>query len=114
MQRPWTIKEGPEYAKSVDECGVPDERLQVHLAAIRCGLRWDPWLHSHPFDGDARRVIRTNDYVGEGFTLSAYYVLYNNFTLEIKWIEASPLPDGESDLETMLEADTEGDAPAAA
>lgn len=117
MQRPWTIKEGSEYAQSLSACDdIPHDSLRVHLAALKRDLKWDPFLRSHPFDGDARRVLQTTSYVGEGFVLTAYFVLYKNFTLEIKYIEASPLPAGGSDLETMLETDVDasGDASAAA
>ncbi len=111
MQKPWKIKEGPEYDRSVSECDVPTERLDLHLSAFRLNLEWDPFLNSHIFEGESRRLLQTNDYVGDGFVLTAYYVLYKDFTVEIKWIEASSLP---ADEEIDEKSDSSGEAPVAA
>lgn len=117
MQRRWTVKEGPEFDASLRACEVPPERLKLHLDAFKLNLEWDPFLYSHPFDGDSRRAMQTNDYVGDGFILTAYVVLYKDFVVEIKWIEASPLPEEELEAEQELEQDVatdEQEAPEAA
>lgn len=97
MQRRWTIKEGPEFDQSVEACGIPPERLQVHIAGFKKNLEWDPFLYSTPFKDDAHVATQTNDYVGDGFVLTAYVVLFKNFTAEIKWIEATPRPEEPAD-----------------
>jgi hypothetical protein len=111
MQRRWTIKEGPEFDRSVVECDLPPEILQLHVSAFKRALEWDPFLYSRPFDVKpaSRRVMQTNSYVGDGFVLTAYVVLYENFTVEIKWIEASPLPKEDTEIDAQGE---EGEAPA--
>jgi len=114
MQRRWQIKEGPEFEQSVGECGISPEILAHHLSAFRVSLEWDPFLYSRPFDvkTDSRRVMQTNSYVGEGFVLTAYVVLYENFTVEIKWIEASPLPSDDDEAQAGEEFEPFPEEPA--
>ena|SRR2546422_4153965 len=100
MQRRWTVREGPEFTESVEKCDVPRERLELHIAAFKKNLEWDPFLYSTPFIDDAHVAMQTNDYVGDGFVLTAYVVLYKDLTAEIKWIEATPLPGPEPDADT--------------
>lgn len=109
MQRQWTVKEGPEFAEGLEACGVNPERLALHVDAFKRALSWDPFLYSQPFDGDSRVAMQTNDYVGDGFVLTAYVVLYKDFTAEIKWIEASPAFDEEIAVEMELEHDAAGE-----
>jgi hypothetical protein len=103
MQRQWTVTEGQEFAQSVEACEIDQERLALHIDAFKRALSWDPFLYSQPFDGDSRIAMQTNDYVGDGFVLTAYVVLYENFTAEIKWIEASSAPEDEIAAEMELE-----------
>jgi hypothetical protein len=95
--RRWVVKYGPEFEDSKRACGVPADRLKLHLDAFRLDLEREPLRYSQPFADEARRVIETTDYTGDGFVLTAYVVLYDDFTAEIKWIEKTPLPDEDGD-----------------
>jgi hypothetical protein len=112
VQRQWIVTEGPEFAESLDACGIDRGRLMLHVDAFRKALSWDPFLYSEPFDGDSRVAMQTNDYVGDGFVLTAYVVLYDNFTAEIKWIEAAPAENDEIAAEMGLEEAGENGAAA--
>jgi hypothetical protein len=103
--RRWVVKHGPEFDGSKHACDVPPDRLKLHLDAFELDLERDPLRYSQPFAGESRRVIETTDYTGDGFVLTAYVVLYQDFTAEIKWIEKTPLPDRE------LEEDDPDDDP---
>ncbi len=93
MLRRWVVTYGPEFDSSKRACDVPPDRLRLHLEAFELDLERDPLRYSEPFAGESRRVIETTDYTGDGFVLTAYVVLYGNFTAEIKWIEKTPLSD---------------------
>jgi hypothetical protein len=93
--RRWVVKYGPEFEDSKHACNIPPERLELHLDAFK--LEREPLRYSKPFADEARRVIETTDFTGDGFVLTAYVVLYENFIAEIKWIEKSPLPDEDQD-----------------
>jgi hypothetical protein len=97
--RRWVVKHGPEFENSRDVCDIPPDRLRLHLDALELDLERDPLRYSEPFAGDSRRVIETTDYTGDGFVLTAYVVLYENFIAEIKWIEKTSLPDEDLDEE---------------
>jgi hypothetical protein len=93
----WTVKYGPEFEQSKAACGVSSAYLERHLKAIRLTLERDPVGATTPFLDDAHGVIETADYVGEGFILTAFVVLYKSFVVEIKWVETRPLPEDTSD-----------------
>ena len=95
MLRRWVVKHGPEFADSKRACDVLPDRLKLHLDAVELDLERDPLRYSEAFAEDSRRVIETRDDFGEGFILTAYVVLYENFTAELKWIETRPLPEEE-------------------
>jgi hypothetical protein len=97
--RRWVVKHGPEFERSKSACDIPPDRLRLHLDALELDLERDPLRYSEPFADDSRRVIETTDYAGEGFVLTAYVALYEDFTAEIKWIEKTPLPDEGDELE---------------
>jgi hypothetical protein len=50
-----------QFDESAGACGIPPERLKLHLDAMTLSLERDPFLYSAPFDGDSRRVIETTD-----------------------------------------------------
>lgn len=89
----WTVRHGPEFARSKSACRVPPQRLDLSLKAIELSLERDPFLFSQAFADDAHRVIQTKDDFEDGFILTAFVVLYTKRVAEIKWIETHPLPD---------------------
>ncbi|HYM54160.1 MAG TPA: hypothetical protein VES97_02275 [Solirubrobacteraceae bacterium] len=92
------MKHGPEFANSKRACDVPPDRLTLHLNAAELNLERDPLRYSEAFADEARRVIETRDEVGKGFIFTAYVVLYEDFTAELKWIETRPLPEEEEEV----------------
>jgi hypothetical protein len=97
MLRRWTVRYGPEFAEAKRACEVAPDRLKLHLDAAELGLERDPFRYSEPFAEDSRRIIETRDEVGDGFIFTAYAVLYDDFTVELKWIETRPLPEQEEE-----------------
>jgi hypothetical protein len=104
VQQQWTVTEGPDFAKSLDACGIARDRLNLHVDSFKMALSWDPFLYSTPFDGESRVAIQTNDYVGDGCVLTAYVYLYEGCKAEIKWIEPSSAQSDEIAVEMELEA----------
>lgn len=94
MLRRWGVKQGEQFEESADKCGLPRERLQLHLEAVTLSLERDALMYSHPFEGESRRVITTTDYMGDGCLLTFYVVLYKDITAQIKWVERTSLPEG--------------------
>jgi hypothetical protein len=95
--RRWVVKRGPQFAESKDACFVSAQRLNLHLEAVELDLERDPLRYSAAFGEDSRRVIQSRDYVDDGFVLTVYAVLYDDFVAEIKWIETHPLPEDHGD-----------------
>jgi hypothetical protein len=94
--RRWVVKHGPQFDESKDLCDAAEDRLTLALNAIELNLERDPLYYSETFGDDARRVIETRDYY-EGFILTAYVILYVDFSAEIRWIATRPLPDDDQE-----------------
>ena len=92
MQRRWEVRSGPELEESKEACELPAERIEEHEAAFRLALERDPFRYSEPFGQDSRRILETRDDFHD-VMVTAYAVLYEDITVELKWIEAHPLPD---------------------
>ena len=71
MQRPWTVRNGRDFAQSRRECLASGDRIDMHLVALRIDLRRDPYAYGEAYDSEAKRVIETKDRFGDGFVLSA-------------------------------------------
>jgi hypothetical protein len=93
----WTVRYGPEFARSKSTCHVSPQRLDLSLKAIELSLERDPFRFSQAFADDAHRVIQTKDDFEDGFILTAFVVLYTKRVAEIKWIETHPLPNGNNE-----------------
>ena len=92
MQRRWVVRPGPELEESKASCELPAERLDDHEAAFRLALERDPFRYSEAFGTDSRRVLQTRDDF-HGVMVTAYAVLYEDITAELKWIETHPLSE---------------------
>jgi hypothetical protein len=98
MQARWTVSYGPQFAECKKKWRLRRARFDMHLAAIRLGLERDPYRLSTPFMSENDRVIESNDYVDDGFIMTAFVQLDpNRFNAEVKWVELRPLPADDAD-----------------
>lgn len=94
MKARWVVEYGPEFAQSKRACRlrIGEFRLGVRLRAIKLNLERDPFLYSESYADDTQRVIETQDYMDDGFVLTAFVKLCAGFVARIMWIEMRDLP----------------------
>ena len=92
---PWTLREGPEYAGSLEaarQAVVDRQRFTDNLNAARFALQRDPWGNSYPFldEREQLRVFMTKDPSG-GYELVVFFEILREQLCELKWVEVRRL-----------------------
>jgi hypothetical protein len=96
----WTVSYGPEFAECKRKWRQRQARFDMHRAAIRLGLERDPYRYSTPFLSENDRVVESEEYVDDGFVMTAFVQLDpNSLSAVVKWVELRPLTIDDEDDE---------------
>jgi hypothetical protein len=86
----WTVKRGPDFQRSLDDCEMPQARLLYHVHNFTLALERDPLTFGEAY-GDSGCIIEAKDFA-EGCLVTVYAVLYEGLVAEMRWVAETPLP----------------------
>jgi len=79
----WTVKRGPDFQRSLDDCEMPQARLLYHVHNFTLALERDPLTFGEAY-GDSGCIIEAKDFA-EGCLVTVYAVLYEGLVAEMRW-----------------------------
>lgn len=95
MWVPWTLAEGPDFNRTLQEARARSgnlERFDANLVAARFALKRDPRGYSTAFleERDDLRVFMTEDPASD-YRLVIFFKVMGEYALQLEWAELQDL-----------------------